>query len=101
MARRIIDLIISLIIEKGSEEDNNKLLNMVRNVSGSLSPPSYIIISPDSGVYESWMPVVVYHTCFNRMDVRVNLLKEKSESELREELSNYLFGDFSKNMGMI
>ena len=97
----IIDLIKSLIIEKTSEEDNNKLLNLIRNVTGSLSPPSYIILSPDNGVYESWMPVLVYHTCFNRVDIRLNLLKDKSESELREELSNYLFGDFSKNMGLI
>ena len=54
----------------------------------------------DTGNYDDWMPVIVYHTCFNKLDLRVTLLREKSDEDIKIILSNYLFGDFSGNMGL-
>jgi hypothetical protein len=52
--------------------------------------------------------VLVYHTCFNALDLRVNLLlplipdtdEAAIPADLITTLSNYLFGDFSGNMGL-
>lgn len=99
---KILNMIMSLIREQDTFEKSVNLLNLVRNITGSLSLPSNININIDNILYDAWKPVIVYHTCFNSMDLRVNLLIPllKNEKTLIKTLSNYLFGDFSGNMGL-
>jgi hypothetical protein len=100
---KIVGVVVELIREQDTEDKASNLLNFVRNVTGSLSIPVGISITIDQSNYEGWKPVIVYHTCFNSLDLRVNLLipiSKRSEVELKEALRNYMFGDFSGNMGL-
>jgi len=94
--------------KQDTSDKSNNLLNFVRNVTGSLSLPTIISISIDMGDYGKWQPVLIYHTCFNRLDLRVNLLfpfvpdtiDAAIPDELITTLSNFLFGDFSRNLSL-
>jgi hypothetical protein len=105
---KLCKLIVQLINDQDTDAKSVNLLNFVRNVTGSLSPPSKINISIDTNNYESWKPLLIYHTCFNSLDLRVNLLYPLMPdtadavlpAELITTLSNYLFGDFSGNMSL-
>lgn len=99
---KIIKMIVSLIREQEQDGVGDNLLSFIRNVTGGLSLPSKIAMNIDNMEYAAWNPVMMYHTCFNSVDIRVSLLRAsllRSEEELKETLRNYLFGDHSGNMG--
>ncbi len=99
--RAVLALIVEIIKECNTEDKSDNLRNFVRNVTGSVSPPTEIKIKLDYVNYASWMPIIVYHTCFNMMDLRMELIiKKMGTPEFKDTLTNYMFQDFSGQMSL-
>jgi hypothetical protein len=90
--------------------NKDKRLNFIRNVTGNFALPKYIdvnIVTLD--YYDKNSTKFSYHTCFNKIDVRIKALKfflpknpenpdPKEVKDLKNEILYYLFADHSVDL---